>query len=55
MIACFAWIWIRIPRDMGVGFVSFDVRGLLYWPLPLVVFVAGFVLEYLWEARRRAD
>jgi hypothetical protein len=53
-IAYFAWIWIRLPRDMSVGFVSFDVRALLYWPLPLAVFVAGFVLEYLRGSRRRS-
>jgi hypothetical protein len=54
VIAYFAGIWIRIPRDVGVGFVSFDVRALLYWPLPLVVFAAGFVLEYLRGSRRRS-
>ena len=53
-IAYFAWIWIRIPRDVGVGFVSFDVRALLPRPLPLVVFLVGFVLEYLRGSRRRS-
>jgi hypothetical protein len=54
VIAYFAWIWVRIPRDVGVGFVSFDVRALLPRPLPLVVFVVGFVVEYPRGSRRRS-
>jgi hypothetical protein len=54
VIAYFAWIWTRIPRDVGVGSVSFDVHALLPRPLLLTAFAAGFVLEYLRGSRRRS-
>jgi hypothetical protein len=54
VIAYFLWIWTRIPRDVGVGFVSFDVRALLNRPVLMVIFLAGFGVEYWRGLRRRS-
>jgi hypothetical protein len=53
VIAYVIWIWLRIPRSPGT-FVSIDIRLLLYWPVLLGGFLAGFIPEYRHASNRRS-
>jgi hypothetical protein len=53
LTAYVVWIWLRIPQNLH-GLVSIDVRRLVHWPVLLVAFLAGFILEYRHALRRRS-
>jgi hypothetical protein len=46
-------VWMRIPRHTHT-LVAIDVHVLLYWPVLLIGFLAGFFLEFRWTSRRRS-
>ena len=52
VIGYLIWLRLRIPRD-AIGFVSVDIRALLYSPILLASFLGGFILEYRLASRRR--
>ena len=54
VIAYFVWIWIRIPRHPHT-LVAIDVHALLYWPVLLVGFLAGFFSQYRRGSKRRSQ
>jgi len=53
VIGYLIWLRLRIPRDT-IGLVSVDIRALLYWPVLLVSFLSGSILEYRLASRRRS-
>ena len=53
IIGYLIWLRLRIPRD-AIGFVAVDIRALLNWPVLLVSFLSGFMLEYRIASRRRS-
>jgi len=44
--------WARLPRNAIVGI---DVHRLVYWPLFLGLFLAGFILEYKHASKTALD
>jgi hypothetical protein len=52
-ILYFIWIRFWVLRN-DRGFVSIDVHVLLYWPVLVPIFLAGFLLEYRRVSRRRS-
>jgi hypothetical protein len=53
VIAYVMWIWMRLPPTFHGSF-GFDLHRLIYWPVMLAVFLAGFLLEYRRASRRRS-
>lgn len=53
VIAYVVWVWMRIPRHPHT-LVAIDVHALLYWPVLLMGFLAGFFLEFRRTSRRRS-
>lgn len=53
LIAYVVWIWIRLPRDFH-GLIGIDIRRLIFWPVLLAIFLAGFLLTYRRSSRRRS-
>jgi hypothetical protein len=55
VIAYVLWVWMRIPRNVGVGvdFVSVGIRP-LFWLVFLTIFLSGFLLEYRRGSKRRS-
>ena len=52
VIGYLIWLRLRIPRDT-ISFVSVDISALFYWPVLLVSFLGGFLLEYRIASRQR--
>jgi hypothetical protein len=44
LILFFMWVWHRLPLPLDFnGTVGIDVHRLVYWPVMLAVFLAGFL------------
>ena len=53
VVAYLSWIWLRLPRTLH-GTVGIDVHRLVYWPVMMAIFLAGFSWEYRRASKRRS-